>query len=110
MGLPLWCCLGLEWEPRVHGLLFAAVEEDLNPGLAQITYLDFKNQIKPTDISENDLSHLCVYVFLLQALEMLLWFTSVPPKGAGGGVATDGEKDPIKQNVIGLQKGTDSRF
>lgn len=48
--------------------------------------------------------HLYVQIFLLQALEMLLWFALVPPKGAGGGIDADGEKRPIKQNVIGLQK------
>lgn len=61
--------------------------------------LCFQKPNKANNNSKHDLSHLYVYprVFLLQALEMLLWFASVPPKGAGGGIATDGEKGPASR-------------
>ena len=75
-------------------MFFAAIEWNLNPGLTQITYFAFKYQTKPTNNSRNDLSHLYVYNFLLWALEMFLWFALVPPKRAGGGIDTDGEKGP----------------
>lgn len=80
-------------------LLFVAIEWNSKPGLAQITYFAFENQTKPTNNSKHDWSHLYVYprIFLLQAREMLLWFASVPPKGAGGGIATDGEKGPASR-------------
>lgn len=84
----------LNGELEFTDLLFAAIEWDSNVGLAQITCFAFKNQTKPTNNSKNDLSHLYVYKFPLRALAMLLWFVSVPPKGAGGGVDTDGEKGP----------------
>lgn len=75
-------------------MFFAAIEWNSNPGLTQITYFAFKYQTKPTNNSRNDLNHLYVYKFLLRSLEMFLWFASVPPKRAGGGIDTDGEKGP----------------
>lgn len=85
---------------------FAAIEWNSNPGLTQISYFAFKYQTKPTNNSRNDLSHLYVYKFLLRALEMFLWFASVPPKRAGGGIDTDGEKGPSSTMWLVCKKGT----
>lgn len=68
---------------------------ELEPRLDSDHLLCFQKPNKTTNNSKDDLSHLYVYEFLLQALEMFLWFASVPPKGAGGGIDTDGEKGPL---------------